>query len=244
MQQIMTLIEAKGDLNATENIPTSMRIPWIELKGSMDEFASAPSPRLRVSHLPYYLVPQALRQNKGKVIYVARNPKDILVSYYHFHMYAEMLETPKDFEEFFERFLEGRVFGNSWFDHIQGWYGHKDEMNFLYLTYEEMKQDIKGAVLKICTFIGKQLNDEQIENVVEHCTFNNMKKNKNANYEAVPDNLLNQKKGKFMRKGIIGDWKNHFTVAQNERFDKFFHERMKDMPLHFMWDAQDCATTA
>lgn len=42
-----------------------------------------------------------------QVIYVARNPKDVLVSYYHFHKYATMLQTPKNFTEFFENFMEG-----------------------------------------------------------------------------------------------------------------------------------------
>lgn len=43
-----------------------------------------------------------------QVIYVARNPKDVLVSYYHFHKVAVMMETPKDFNEFFDKFMEGR----------------------------------------------------------------------------------------------------------------------------------------
>ena len=42
-----------------------------------------------------------------KVIYVARNPKDVLVSYFHFHKFATMLETPKDFNHFFEKFIRG-----------------------------------------------------------------------------------------------------------------------------------------
>lgn len=42
-----------------------------------------------------------------KVIYVTRNPKDILVSYFYFHKLAKMLETPKDFDDFFEKFMRG-----------------------------------------------------------------------------------------------------------------------------------------
>lgn len=49
----------------------------------------------------------------SQVIYVARNPKDVLVSYFHFHNYAVILETPKDFSVFFERFMQGKGKGKA-----------------------------------------------------------------------------------------------------------------------------------
>lgn len=30
------------------------------------------------------------------------------------------------------------VFASSWFEHIKAWYLHKDDINMLFLTYEEM----------------------------------------------------------------------------------------------------------
>ncbi|KAM9852369.1 amine sulfotransferase-like isoform 1-T1 [Aulostomus maculatus] len=239
MQQILLLLEAKGDLTAisTQNsFSNADLIPWIEVNGNRQAFITAPSPRMRVSHLSYQFMPSALSQKKGKVIYVARNPKDVIVSYFYFHKLANMLETPESFDEFFEKFMRGDVFGCGWFEHVKTWYAHKDDINMLFITYEEMVQDLQSAVRRISLFLGKELTDEQLANVVKHSTFNNMKKIPQANYEQVPGELLNHHQGRFMRKGTIGDWKNHFTVAQNETFDKVFQTEMKDFPLSFIWD--------
>ncbi|XP_051999288.1 amine sulfotransferase-like [Xyrauchen texanus] len=243
LQQILSLIEVKGDVTATNDQLTSERIPWIELIGSHKRFDSAPSPRIRVSHLQYKFMPLGLKNKKGKVIYVARNPKDVLVSYFHFHKYATMLETPKDFESFFENFLEGNVYGNCWFEHIKTWFSHKEEMNFLYITYEEMIKDLQSVVERISSFLGKSLTPQQVNDVVQHSTFKNMKNNPQANYKLVPCNLLNHQQGSFLRKGTIGDWKNYFTVAQNERLDKVYQQNMQDFPFSFIWDTSDLITS-
>ncbi|XP_051721015.1 amine sulfotransferase-like isoform X2 [Ctenopharyngodon idella] len=243
MQQILSLIEVKGDVTATSNQLNSERMPWIEVSDSEKQFVSAPSPRFRVSHLSYKFMPLELKQKKGKVIYVARNPKDVLVSYYHFHKYANMLETPKDFDDFFEKFMKGNVYGNCWFEHVKNWYSHKDEMNFLYITYEEMIKDLRSVVERITSFLGRDLTPQQLNEVVEHSTFKNMKNNPQANYQLVSITMLNHEQGAFMRKGIIGDWRNYFTVAQNERFDEAYQQKMKDVPLSFIWDMNDPITS-
>lgn len=43
-----------------------------------------------------------------QVIYVARNPKDVLVSSFHFHKMASFLDDPGTFEEFMDKFLAGQ----------------------------------------------------------------------------------------------------------------------------------------
>ncbi len=60
-----------------------------------------------------------------KFICVARNPKDVAVSYYYHTLGFEMYEYDGDWNDFFERFISGEVGDGDWFDHVLGWWKHK-----------------------------------------------------------------------------------------------------------------------
>jgi len=62
------------------------------------------SPRVIKSHLPLYLLPPKL-VDTCKVVYVARNPKDVIVSFYHHHRLIPLHDYHGDFEEFANYFL-------------------------------------------------------------------------------------------------------------------------------------------
>lgn len=242
MQQILLLLEHKGDVNSfctNATFSNSDLIPWIESGRQIEEFDNEKSRRYRVTHLPHHLMPKELSLKRGKVIYVARNPKDIVVSFYYFHKMVTLLETPKSFDEFFDKFMRGDVMGGSWFEHIKSWFSHKDDLNMLFIMYEEMIQDLQSALRKIADFLGAELTQDQMNSVLKYSTFKNMRQIPHASYDQVPGDLFNYQEGHFMRKGTIGDWKNHFTVAQNERFDEVFKQEMKDFPLSFIWDTKD-----
>ncbi|XP_062426932.1 amine sulfotransferase-like [Rhea pennata] len=238
-QNILSLIFHEGHRNGTENIDIMERIPWLEYNVQKKDYSAFPSPRLFATHLPYYLTPRDLRNKRARVIYVTRNPKDVLVSYFHFSKIVATLEEVSDFNLFVERFLAGKVLASSWLDHVIGWHSHAEDFNILFLSYEEMKKDLRGAVLKICNFVGKTLSENEVESVVRQATFENMRKDPRANYENITDENKGQKKGHFLRKGTVGDWKNMMTVAQSERVDEVLKERMKNLPIKFIWDIND-----
>ncbi|XP_068135567.1 amine sulfotransferase-like [Hyperolius riggenbachi] len=240
-QQILSLICSEGHRNGTETMNTTSRLPFIEFPKfcNVVDYTNRPSPRLFASHLPVSFVPQGLKNKKAKVIYVMRNPKDAMTSLYYFEDVALDVKKSADFEQFFEKFLDGDVYPGKWVDHIKGWHMHKNDYNILFIKYEDMIKDLRSVVIQICAFLGMELNDEAIDIVVRRASFKGMKMDPLANKEDFPADVLDLNLGQFMRKGTIGDWKNIMTVAQSETFDKIFQEEIGNLSIDFTWDATE-----
>ena len=57
----------------------------------LSSWMTRPSPRVIPTHLPYRLYPKVVLERQCKRVYVVRNPKDVAVSFYHFHRSHQVL---------------------------------------------------------------------------------------------------------------------------------------------------------
>lgn len=108
-------------------------------------------------------------------------------------------------------------------------------------------------------------NDSQLlENILKNSSFEAMKQNINQQVDSLfsmsPDDILKldlpaeakelfakisqmfvatesarPKSINFIRKGIIGDWRNYFSEEQNRRLKEKFTKKMKDTDLANLW---------
>ncbi|XP_066229974.1 sulfotransferase 2A1 [Saccopteryx leptura] len=235
--EMLCLIYSKGDPTWVQSVPIWERSPWLENTHGYNTLKDKDGPRLITSHLPIHLFPKSVFKSKTKVIYLIRNPRDILVSGYFFWIISNFVKKPESLEQYFEWFIQGNVAFGSWFDHTRGWMSMREKENFLIVSYEELKQDTRSTVQKICRFLGKKLEPEELNSLLKYSSFQVMKENKMSNYTLLRGWLLDGESGSLMRKGICGDWKNYFTVAQAEAFDKIFQEKMADLPQElFPWE--------
>ncbi|XP_053176760.1 sulfotransferase family 5A, member 1 [Scomber japonicus] len=238
MQEIVTLISSRGDPQFSKTVPNWTRAPWLEQHYCAAVLeASSATPRVITTHLPYHLLGHALQGSKAKVIYVSRNPKDVASSFYHFHKIANFLPEADSFQEFLNRFLEGKLLFGSWFDHVKGWTSQLATVsNLLHITYEEMSLDLQGAIKKVSSFLQCSLVEDELNNCVKHCSFNSMKDNNMVNYTLIDKEIIDHSKGAFMRRGKIGDWTNLFTEEQNQYFESVFNSEMQGCTLEFVWE--------
>ncbi len=179
-------------------------------------------PRLLRSHFPYHLFPCGPpHATPCKYIYVTRNPKDVVVSYFSFLKKAWLHNL--EWETFFDEFVKGDVLFGGYFDNLLSWLPHKDDKNVLFLRYEDMKKDLPQAVSKIASFMEIDLPGEIITKIAELTTFDAMKGDNTANLTW----LKTFQDGKFMRKGVVGDWKNFLSAEQSAQIDRLCAEKLK-----------------
>nr|WEM02052.1 sulfotransferase 3 [Vargula tsujii] len=191
-----------------------------------------PSPRLlRTGMCLELLSPKLL--DTCKVVYVTRNPLDTCVSFYHFINSMEATKEHVDFQDFFQLFLADLVpFGPFW-KHVKYAWEKRHHPNMLFLFYEDMKADLPGVIKKVADFVGKSLTEEQIERVAQYLSFDEMKKNKMVNLDSEREMGVWKKDSDFVRKGIVGDYKNHMTPEMIEQLRKWWKEHMEDCDIKF-----------
>ncbi|KAI4883924.1 hypothetical protein NFI96_029746 [Prochilodus magdalenae] len=249
-QEIVDLLLHNGDAEACKRAPTVERIPFLEIQApppipsGLELLNSMKPPRVIKTHLPTQLVPKGFWENKCKVIYVARNAKDNVVSYYHFDRMNLTQPEPGPWEEYVHKFMRGKLGWGSWYEHVKGYWRERERRNILYLFFEDMKEthpscfvpqlkNPRREIERIMRYLDLSVTDDVIDKIVQLTSFKVMKDNPMANYTFIPKIVFDHSISAFMRKGEVGDWTNHFTPAQSQMFDEDYARQMADVDIPF-----------
>ncbi|XP_013388057.1 bile salt sulfotransferase-like [Lingula anatina] len=187
-------------------------------------------PRVLNTHVPLKLFPKVALNSK--IIYVVRNPKDVYVSLYYHATGIEPKSANCSWNGMYELLVNGKAQYGDWFDHVEEWLKVlENNPNALIMTYEDMKLDLKKQVRLVAEFLGRERSEQFYSDVARLCSFQHMKKEK----KDIRNVWAEDSEGIF-RKGTVGDWRNHFTVAQNEEFNQIFCRRMKNINLDLKFE--------
>ncbi|XP_066310648.1 cytosolic sulfotransferase 5-like [Miscanthus floridulus] len=223
-----------------------VRFLGIELNDkNKDEFEALPSPRVLATHLPYSLLPGSItgdgERSGCRIMYVCREPKDALVSYWLFTRKAALARgvNVRSFtiQEALELFCDGRCPGGPQWQHVLQYWEESVRRpdKALFLRYEEMLLEPEMHVRKLakfmgCEFSGVEEEGEVVSAIVELCSLGklrDMEVNRNGSTR------LGTKNESFFRKGVAGDWSNHMTPEMAQRLDKVVEDALQGTGFAF-----------
>ncbi|KAK7072736.1 Sulfotransferase, partial [Halocaridina rubra] len=182
---------------------------------------SLPSPRTLKTHMPFSLLPPKLLDT-CKVIYLARNPRDVVVSYYHHHrMWLTHGFT---------------VMWSPFWSHLGEAWERREHTNLLLLTYEQLKEDLPAVIKKVALFLGKPISEDNMKTLTAHLHIDSMKNNPAVNAVAEAENgLLDLREGGFVRQGKLGGWREYFDDEMSSRFDRWIRDKGQGLDEKFNW---------
>ncbi|XP_063402712.1 sulfotransferase 4A1-like [Mytilus trossulus] len=234
IQEIVFLINSNMDLEKAKTVSIDDRFPYLEYPSpGLDAIATIPSPRMIKTHLPLKLLPEEIR--KSKVIYVARNPKDTVVSNYHF---CKQLKTfDKNFNSFVKAFIRNKVGYAPWWQHVLEFWKIRDDPNVLFITYEDLCEDMEGSIRKISQFLNKELTNRDLDTLLSYCSPENMRNNKQVSYKWHLGEEDNEQSD-IMKDGI-GEWRKYFDDEPNYQINKLVAHKLANSGLTFKYDKED-----
>jgi hypothetical protein len=219
-------------------------ISWPDMGGSRsrriavalhDKRVQEASPtKLRVikTHMAARYLPYSER---ARYLVVVRDPKEILVSSYHFVAGVAGPLMPKP-DAWFELFLTNKFplgFGSTWAEHTAGYWALRNKRNVLVLLFPDMKRDLQGAVQRVAEVLDVRLTQAEMNAVIDKSTFSYMSSIENK-FTPIPKGTLPWGDGlKMMRQGKAGHSSEMLSLEQRTRIDAHFEEELRRLGSDF-----------
>uniref|UniRef100_A0A1B0CTZ7 Putative sulfotransferase 1 family member d1 n=1 Tax=Lutzomyia longipalpis TaxID=7200 RepID=A0A1B0CTZ7_LUTLO len=203
------------------------------IQGTPSSLEKIPKPRFIKCHLAASLLPRQIWTEKPKIVYVTRNAKDMITSYYHH--WKNIPGFSGSFDEFIDLIIDDRINYTPFDSHVMNFWNMRNEPNVLFLVYEEMQQNLPKVIEKTAHFFGKTLTKDQIYDLADHLSFNKMANNPAVNFEQELSRLrkennmsFNEKDYRFIRKGKVNSFKDEMSPEMIKKVNDWLSNRFKD----------------
>ena len=211
------------------------------------------------SHSPLGIL-EPLLTSKGKIIHIARNPKDVSVSLWH-HSRSKDFGYSGDFNHFLEKMFScGQIESGNWWEYVVPFWlasqrtkfcEENEELksiwytNVLTLWYEDIMQFPEENILKIANFLDvKDITSQRIEEIAASCSFDSMKSLQSSGGVVLKERKImgttecgsiEAPSANQIRKGGSGGWKKYFSDEQSSTFDEL-HAKEVERCFHLFED--------
>ncbi len=254
MQQIVAQLMFDGD----PDISVAEMSPWVDLRVPPKEvklplLEAQTHRRFMKTHLPV----DAIRFcPKARYLYIGRDGRDVVWSMYNHHVnanqtwYDALNDTPgrvgppiepppDDIRQYWREWLDrdGHPFWPFW-ENIRSWWAVRDLPNVKFIHFANLKHDMAREIRAIATFLDIPIKESRWEAILNHCSFEWMKKNAT---KSVPLGGAFWDAGAevFINKGVNGRWSDTLTPEEVAVYQTRSRTELGDECTHWLATGED-----
>ncbi len=155
------------------------------------------------------------------VVYIVRDPRDVVVSQYHYHRKLRKLDDDSPIEKFVTRFMAGETCPHgSWGQNVATWlYTSEGSPRFLLLRYEDLVADTARELTKVVEFLHLVASPELIAQAVERSSADSMRKLEKKQPDKNELMKGSRKDLSFVRAAGSGGWRNDLPAPMAARIE-------------------------
>ncbi|RMH48623.1 MAG: sulfotransferase domain-containing protein [Gammaproteobacteria bacterium] len=172
--------------------------------------------RIIKTHEPY-------RFSYRRALYMVRDPRDIVISEYHYQIWANIITDRMPFDKFFASFLSGKVnrYG-AWDQHVASWLKARDDgrAEVHVIRFEDMKRNAVEVLGSVAAFLNIPASSSLLDAIIEANSVQNMRKMEDQARQGVFKNKSTQTN--FVRKGKSGGWRGVLSAHHLAKLESRF----------------------
>jgi hypothetical protein len=182
-----------------------------------------PRPRILKSH--EYFDPRY-----QKVVYLVRDPRDVVVSLYHFRRKYRTVDDNYPLERYVvERFLPGDM-DASWGEHVGSWLGARGkDPRFLLIRYEDLLEDTAHQLGRMAVFLGIGAGPGRLAAAIEHSAAGRLRKLERIESEKWVTTKGKRQDVPFIGAAKSGGWRTNLPSASAGLIESAWGDLMKSL---------------
>lgn len=221
---------------AAPEVPIRDISPWLDYRLSppdaLDRLDAQAHRRIVKTHLPL----DALTVSpKARYLYVGRDGRDVAMSLHHHHgegngLWYQMLNADPDAgppmpradpdaRRYFRHWLAtgGEPFW-PYFEHVAAWWPARRLPNVRFVHFNRLKADLAGEVRAIAGFLGCDLPEDRLPEILEHCSFGYMKAHADL-VAPLGGRIFEHGAQAFIHQGTNGRWREVLSAQDSAAYE-------------------------